>query len=142
MGIDPYAPSDAVGERMWPLVREMALNAFETGVETVFEGDMLLPRHVAQLHQRCGANVLSCFLGYPTVDPAGKLAQIRQHSGHANEWLTEHADEEVMDLIRYGITYSRMLRDECASLGMRFFDNSVNFEGTLVEVVEFLSPSG
>jgi len=119
----------------------MAENALETGVECIFEGDMLLPSHAAELQTLEEVRVRACFVGYSEVEPGRKLAEIRHHSGHSNDWLNEHGDEEVLSLIRYGIDFSRYLLEECGRLGLKYFDCSVDFEDTVDAVVQYLIPT-
>lgn len=140
MGIDPSAPSVDVGRKMWPLVRAMAENAIESSVDCIFEGDMILPEHAAELRSLTGEETLSCFVGYMDVEPRQKLVEIRRYSGHPNDWLNEHDDEEILGLIEYGIRFSRSLSQECERLGIRYFDCSTDFEGTVEAVVTFLMP--
>jgi hypothetical protein len=136
--VDPSAPSDEVGEKMWPLVRAMAENALETGVDCIFEGDMLLPSQVAEFLAGEEAQVRTGFVGYPSIEPARKLAEIRQHSGYPNDWLNEHDAQEILDLVEYGIEYSRFLRDESARYGLEYFDCSREFEQTIHTAVQYL----
>ncbi len=141
LGVDPSAPSVDVAEKMWPLVRAMAENALESNVECIFEGDMIVPKHAAELRALGGEEVRCCFVGYLEIEPRQKLAEIRRHAGHPNDWLNEHNDEEVLGLIEYGIQFSRYLFEECERLGSQYFDASTDFEGTVEAVVTYLMPS-
>ena len=107
----------------------MAENALETNVEYIFEGDMIVPKHAAELRAFAGADARACFVGYLDIDPRQKLSEIRQHSGAPNDWLNEHSDEEVLDLVEEGIQFSRYLSEECDRLGCKYFDSSTDFEG-------------
>lgn len=139
LNVDPSSSPAAVGERMWPLVRAMAKNALETEVECIFEGDMVLPKHAAELKSQGGQGVRVGFVGYGTIDPGQKLSEIRRHVGHPNDWLNELGDEEVLGLIRYGVQFSRFLQSECEGLGLRYFDCSTDFPKTMAAVVDFLT---
>ncbi len=139
LGVDPNASSSEVGERMWPLVRAMAKNALESKVDYVFEGDMLLPQQAAELCDFAGKEVRSCFVGYVSVEPRQKLAEIREHAGFPNDWVNEHSDEDILDLIEYGIQFSRELSEKCSRVGLRYFDGSADFVGTVDAVVAYLS---
>ena len=81
----------------------------------------------------------ACFVGYLNIEPRQKLAEIRRHSGHPNDWLNEHSDEEVLDLVEENIQFSRYLSEECDRLGFRYFDCSTDFEGTVEAVVTYLT---
>ncbi len=142
MGVDPSAPSVDVAEKMWPLVRAMAENALDSNIEYIFEGDMILPKHTAELRAFGGEEVRCCFVGYLKIKPRQKLAEIRRNAGYPNDWLNEHNDEEVLGLIEYGIEFSRYLSEECERLGSRYFDSSTDFEGTVQAAVTYLMPPG
>ena len=136
--VDPSAPSVEVADNMWPLVRAMAENALETRVECIFEGDMVVPKHAAELRVVAGDDARACFVGYLDIEPQQKLAEIRQHSGGPNDWLSEHSDEEIIGLVDESIRFSRYLSEECDRLGFRYFDCSTDFEGTVEAVVTYL----
>ena len=136
--VDPCAPTVEVAEKMWPLVRAMAENALETNVECIFEGDMIVPKHAAELRVLAGDDVRACFVGYLEIEPRQKLAEIRRYSGGPNDWSNEHGDEEIIDLVQESIRFSRYLSEECDRLGFRYFDCSTDFEGTVEAVVTYL----
>ena len=142
LDVDPSSSPAVVGERMWPLVQAMAENALETDVECIFEGDMVLPKHAARLQSQGGGRVRVGFVGYGDVDPYRKLAEIRNHAEHPNDWLSEHSDDEVLGLIRYGIEFSRFIQIDCDTLGLRYFDCSHDFQGTVEAVVGYLADGG
>lgn len=83
VGVDPSAPSVDVAEKMWPLIRAMAENALESNVECIFEGDMIVPKHAAELRAVGGEKVRSCFVGYLDIEPRQKCAEIRRRANVA-----------------------------------------------------------
>lgn len=139
VGVEPGAAPAEVGERIWPLVRAMAVNADECGVEYLFEGDMLLPKHVVELERVVGAGFAACFVGYRDIDPQQKLKEIRAHGGLPNDWLTEHDDDYVLEVVEYGIAFSRWLAEECAQVGVRYVDGSADFMAAVDSVVSYLT---
>lgn len=137
-GIDPNSPSAEVGAGMWPLLKAMAESALESGVECIFEGDMLLPEHAADLRETWGHEVTACFIGYREIDPMQKLHEIRQFSGLPNDWLSAHDDAYVLDQVRRGIDFSNHLASECRRLEFEYFDVSREFATTVHRAVDFL----
>lgn len=138
VGVESGADPSDVGTRMWPLVRAMAHNVVESGLDYLFEGDMLLPRHVAELHELAAGSVRSCFVGYKGIDPAEKVRLIRNHAALPNDWLSEHNDEYVLEVVQYGINFSRRLHGECRSLGIAYFDGSADFMSMVQSAVGYL----
>ena len=123
---------------MWPLLRAIAENVLESDSDYVFEGDMIAPHQAAELLSIGGDRVRSCFVGYGAIESRQKLAEIRQHTGFPNDWLNEHADEYVLEVIEYGIRFSRQLSEQCASLGLKYFDGSADFAETVDAAVAYL----
>jgi len=135
--IDPDAGGILVGERLWPLVREMSINLLAEGVDYVIEGE-LLPKHVAALWQAYPAQIKACFLGYTTITPEQKLHDIRTHAGHPNDWPREYSDPDLLNIITKMIEFSRYLKEECAAYHIRYFDTSHHFVETLDQVVAYV----
>ncbi|MBZ0300927.1 MAG: hypothetical protein K8J31_14355 [Anaerolineae bacterium] len=135
--IDPDAGPMVLGERLWPLVREMSLNLLMEQVNYSIEGE-LLPKHVAALRSDYPEQVRACFLGYTEITPAQKLHEIRAHAGYPNDWSSECSDAELLPIITNMIAFSHYLREECAVYAFPYFDTSHAFEQTHDEVVAYI----
>ena len=142
VGVELGAAPVDVGERIWPLVRAMALNAAECGVDYLFEGDMLVPAQVAELRELQGDQLRACFVGYRDIEPGRKLDEIRAHRGHPNDWLTEHDDDYIREVVEYGIDFSRWLSEECGHLGIPYVDGSAEFEAGIDAATRHLVGTG
>jgi hypothetical protein len=127
-GIDPDAFPTVYGEKLWPLLRGMAVNVLESERTYLFEGDALLPRYVAELLTSYGDQIKAAFLGY--TDPASevKLQAIRAFEGE-NDWLQNSTDAAVLNLISEMIDFSHYVRQECAIYHIPYFDTSEDFLG-------------
>jgi len=136
--IDPDAGSVAVAERLWPLVRAMSMSLLRDGVDYVFEGE-LLPKHVAALRNAYPAQVKACFLGYTDIDPAAKVRHVRTYGHYPNNWASDYADDQLVNIITREIEFSRALRDACAAHQLRYFDTSHDFTQTLRQVMAFVT---
>jgi hypothetical protein len=137
-GVDPEESTSAVAEKLWPLVRAMAVNMLETNVHYIIEGE-ILPHHAVELAGRFPGMVRACFLGYADVEPEQKLREIREFAGQPNDWTEYSSDEYVLDVIRESIVFSRSLREECARLKIPYFDTSREFLPTLDRAAEYLA---
>ena len=135
--IDPDAGGIVVGERLWPLVREMSISLLHDDVDYVIEGE-LLPKHVAALRSNYPAQVKACFLGYTIIMPAQKLHDIRTYSGFPNDWSSNRSDPELLHIIGRMIAFSQYLKDECAAYSLPYFDTSRDFAQTLDQVVAYV----
>jgi hypothetical protein len=135
---NPDAGGLIVGERLWPLVREMSMSLLRDNVDYVIEGE-LLPKHVGALQQNYPSQIKACFLGYTTITPAQKLLEIRTHAGHPNDWPKEYSDEDLLKIITKMLEFSHYLKEECAIHHLRYFDTSQHFVETMNNVVVYLS---
>ena len=136
-GIDPNAGAKAVGERLWPLVREMCASLLRDDIDYVIEGEVL-PKDVAALRDAHPSQVKACFLGYTTITPEEKLRNIRTHGGYPNDWAPEYTDAALLEVIASMIEFSRYLKRECAVYDIPYFDTSDNFTQTLDQVMAYV----
>jgi len=140
LGVDITAEPQVIGETMWPIVQSFAEVVLGSHTDHLIEGDMLQTSQVASLHAAGGDQVRSCFLGYPKIDPHQKFADIRQHAGLPNDWLSGSTDEYVMEVAEFGIRYSREQAAQCDQLGLVHFDCSKDFAATINEAIAYLVP--
>lgn len=139
--IDPDAGAYVVGDRLWPLVREMSMTLLVEGIDYVLEGE-LLPQHVATLQEEFPRQVRSCFLGYVATTPEQKLHAIRTHTGHPNDWPRDYNDADLLRVITREIAFSHAVQIACAQHGLRYFDTSTDFVGALDRAFAYLTHPG
>jgi hypothetical protein len=137
-GIDPEASPIEVATRLWPLASAMIVNMIEIGSDYTVEGE-ILPNQTHELIQTYPGKIKACFIGYRTIRPEQKLAEIRQYAGHPNDWVQGFPDAYVLELVEEAIEFSQRLAQECEALELPYFDTSDDFPGTLDQVVAFLS---
>jgi hypothetical protein len=138
LGIDPEASPVMVATKLWPLASAMIVNMIETGSDYTVEGE-ILPTQANELIQVYPGKIKACFIGYRTIRPEQKLAEIRQYAGHPNDWVQDFPDAYVLELVEEAIEFSQRLAQECEALKLPYFDTSDDFLGTLDQVVAFLS---
>jgi hypothetical protein len=131
LGLDPDSSSEVRAARLWPIVGAMARNLLEetpTHPTYLLEGDMLLPRQVAELQHECGTAVRACFLGYTAARPDQKLRQVR--AGDPS-WYTSIPEADVLAFLDEMVRFSRLLERECAAHGLPYVDCSAELAGAL-----------
>src|SRR5262249_27389057 len=94
----PSGDPRAVGERLWPVVRAMAMSLHWTRETYLLEGDLLLPQYVATLRPALGDQLRACWLGYAEIGIAEKVTQLRSFPAGSNDWSDERTDEELQEL--------------------------------------------
>lgn len=134
-GVDVYDDA-GTAVKLWPILRGMMRTCFEEQEDVLFEGYYLLPDYVAELRQDLGDQLRACFLGFCDVDTETKIAELRQHS--PGGWTSDD-DDEAVRMAEKLKDDSRRIRDDCARLGFRYFDNNTDHFGTLDSVVKYLS---
>jgi hypothetical protein len=137
LGVDPFAPLNTTGEKLWPLVKEMCVSIINIGVDYVIEGAQLLPRLVNELLLLYPSGVKACFIGYAGISPHQKLTDIRNYRGLPNDWANVYSDEEILAGIHILIHESKILGVECARLNIPYFDSSTGFNETMELVIDY-----
>lgn len=130
-GVDPDTSAVRRGEQLWPVVRAMAVAAIEDGVDYLFEGDFLLPRHAADLGRSYGNEIRAAFLGYAEIFVEQKLRAIREFGGEPNDWVGSLSDERVLEIVASNKEFSDFLRKECEIHALPYFDTSRDFPNAL-----------
>lgn len=137
-GIVPEDSGQARGERLWPLLRAMAVNLLEeeaTHPTYLLGGDELLPARAAELIRDYPGQVRACFIGYADVDPAAKLVDVR--CGHAT-WMEWAGEEAALAAIVEAVEFSRYVESECAAHGIPYFDLSQSKEAGAAQALAYL----
>jgi predicted kinase len=99
------------------LVQELLLS----GARCIVEGGWLRPPDAAALRSDNGLEVLYC--GFPETTAAERLRAIRTAEGEPH-WLALQSDAEALAWLEGQIEGSRRQRDQCAVLGLSYFDCS------------------
>lgn len=137
-GLDPETPSEVRGEKLWPIVRAMAVNLLEeapTHPTYLLEGDSLLPKHVAALADEYGDAIKTCFIGYACVQPEEKLREIRRSEPG---WSSHYTHQQALDFVEQMVRYSAYLQAECAALGLWYLDCSAGIAPTIDDAMAYL----
>jgi len=135
--VDPNAGSVEVSRQLWPYLSTLMSNLVETGVEYIIEGE-ILPEHAAQFLNAGEQKITVCFVGYCDISNEEKVKSIKHNSGFPNDWTVDCSDDEIIDLVEESIEYSQFLKKECQSLGLKYIDTGVDFEGSISEVINFI----
>lgn len=86
----------------------------------------LMPEQIIKhrLHEKC--NVL--FMGHPHVERHEKLGNIRIYKTEFFDWTTDETDEQLLDKIDLGISWSQKMQRECLLHGLSFIDTGLDFK--------------
>lgn len=126
----PRHPIVSRSEQLWPLVRAVAEGALWVGETCGLEGDVLLPKQVAELRARHPqAEITACFLGYAAAEPRDQLQALRDFAEEWDTWFWKASDEEGLAWVAERVAFSRYLRRECARHGCAYAETAADFLG-------------
>jgi hypothetical protein len=131
-------PSQQAAYKILPNVEAMLRNIVEVKSNYIIEGDKLLPEQVIKLIQVYPNQIISCFLGYSTIDPLQKIKDIKQHPSHINDWTGESSEFDLQDLVTEMLDYSQYLQSECSKYNLHYFDTSEEFSNTIDKAYHYL----
>jgi hypothetical protein len=139
LGVHPEHDDLETADRMWPIVRGLVENLIFDGRDYLVEGVNLRPDAVAAFIAERDDPVRACFLGYPNMSAEEKRVHVVKHAGAPNDWLNRMGPDYVDAYLAGCQRFSRRLRDDCARLGLAFFDTGADFDGALAAAELHLS---
>jgi 2-phosphoglycerate kinase len=131
-------PSRQAAHKIMSNLESMLRNIAEVKSDYIIEGDKLLPGLVSKLIGEYPNQIISCFLGYPNIDPEKKVKEIKQYPGRINDWTRDLSETELRDLITEMLDYSRYLETECHKYNLIYFDTSEDFSNTVEKAYIYL----
>lgn len=134
-GVNPEDDELCIADRLWPVVRAMALAMTEDELDYLIEGVQLRPRSVAELIQRRPQFVRACFLGYAEIEPLAKARQLRAYGGGLDDWMRAYDDTQMLREVQRLIALSATLRDECAACSLSYFEVGLDLEATVQDIL-------
>jgi hypothetical protein len=135
----PSGDPHATGERLWPVVRAMAMSLHWTGEKYLLEGDLLLPAYVAMLRTDLGGQLRACWLGYADIDVGEKVGQLCSLPSGPNDWITRMNRPAIHQLVTRMRGYSIDLRSACVEHDFPYYDGSVDFHSAVECAFDYLS---
>ncbi len=138
LGIDPEGDDSLTARQLWPFVKAMIETMIENGQDYAFEGVYLLPDDVDSLFRTHTDSVRACFLGFEHVDTNHKVREIKAHRGEGDDWLYDADDDELTRFVNHEKKLSCSLRTRCEELGLRYFENSNDFQQSIDDAVAYL----
>jgi len=143
LGIHPDDDDLETADRMWPIIKGALEHLIWDGRDYLVEGDNLRPRTVAEFISETDTPIRACFLGYPDVVIETKAMHVAQHTGPPSDWLNRTGPDNVRRYLERSRSLSRRLHEECATLGIPFFDTGGDFHaGVSSAELALIDPAG
>jgi hypothetical protein len=116
------------GRLFFPTFNELLLNVTLRSESCAIEGEVILPEHIPQLREKY--EVKCCFLGLSETS----LESILEYAGYFN-WpqykLQTDRDQEVIDLAERTMSRSKVIKDQCETYGLPYFDLAADYSATM-----------
>jgi AAA+ ATPase superfamily predicted ATPase len=126
-------------EKIWPGIESLLAGLVVDEPRYLFEGDGMLPKNIAQLQERFGDSIRTCFIGFADISPEEKMKQIKTYNTNSDDWIHKYSDEELMQKVEGMVTFSHYLRSECETYRIPYFDCSSEFEKCREDVYQYLA---
>lgn len=125
--------------KLWPILKPMLINIYNSEPEYCVDGDVLLPEYIEELTKEI-EYIKVAYVGYAHIDPQEKLRSIKGYEG-PNNWTVGMSDEQILhQIIHNGISFSEYLEKETAKYGFNYFDTSSgDFEETIQKAFNHLT---
>lgn len=117
--------------RFFPFLERFAWGVDALGAPYVVEGVDFLPEQALQLAERFGAR--SVFLGNSEMT----AVQLKSNLGR-QPWLAGSPPERFEQMAEHIVDHTKLIRDECARLGLAFVDMAGDFEQKELEAAALL----
>ncbi len=122
-------------QTQWPFLAELVKSIYASKAPYVLEGEVFIPQLVNNLE----VEVVPCFLGYNTANPATKMADIHAYRAtSSNDWTQAYTAQEQLCIINERIAFSAQLAAQAQEYHMPYFDLSSNFVPTMERVYDAL----
>ena len=137
LGIDPEGDDSRTANQLWPFVEAMINTMIENGQHYTLEGIYVLPEYADSVMRIHADSVRACFVGFERIETNRKVREIKAHRGEGDDWLYNANDDELVGFVNRAKKLSSSLRTKCETLGLRYFDNSNDFQRTIDDVVAY-----
>ena len=131
-------PSRQAAYKILPHLEAMLRNIVEVKSNYIIEGDKLLPELVIKLIRIYPNQIVSCFLGYSSIDPQEKIKAIKEYPSHINDWTGKLSEVDLKALVTEMSDYSQYIQAECYKYNLSYFDTSEDFSNTIDKAYQYL----
>lgn len=125
--------------RMWPFIEALIQTRMKAHEDYVIEGEYFTPDKIAVFKDDPRCKI--CFMIYPSIPLEKKTKHIRDHA-HPKDWHEKLSDEELRPYLQEFHERSHAYKGQCEARGIKFFDTSEDFKGTIDETVKWLVNRG
>lgn len=130
-GISPVEDDRITAGKLETALVGLAAAAAYDRRDYLIEGVHLGPRQIRRILDEVAPPLTGCLLGYPEIDLAEKLAQLKARAAGQGDWLMDFDEAAQLGFLQRQREISREQRDEAESAGLRYFDSGADFDSAL-----------
>ncbi|MGG6310123.1 2-phosphoglycerate kinase [Paenibacillus macerans] len=133
-GFTPLDSSEAIGERLWPILKGIIMTNIENNQSLIIEGCYIMPHHVKDFEKSYSDNIISVFLGFSTKYIVDNF--VSKIITHRNAIETRLYSED-RTLEEYELEHDE-IRRSCLRYGVDYFEINEDYEQEINKVYDFI----
>lgn len=133
-GFTPLDSNDLIGEKLWPIIKEIIMTVIENKQNIIIEGCYLLPHLVNDLEKDYSEEIISVYLGFSTnyIQENFKLSILKYRSAIESR---DAPEERPMSQF---INEHNDLRKQCIKNNMDYFEINKDYNKEIQRVYKYI----
>lgn len=135
-GFTPLDSNELIGDKLWPIIREIIKTNIENNQSIIIEGCYILPHHIKELEKPYIDKVISVFIvfsdQYIRQNLESKILRFRSVIEDRGE--LDESEYSIVDIINEHNDY----RNRCVEAGLNYFEIDKNYENEITKAYEYI----
>lgn len=135
-GFTPLDSTEFIGDKLWPIIREIIKTNIENNQNLIIEGCYILPHYIKEFEKSYAKKIIPVFLvfsaEYIKENFESKILK------HRNVIEDRGEIEESDDNITENIKEHHEFRKRCVEAGVKYFEIDKNYEEEITEVYDYI----
>jgi adenylate kinase family enzyme len=135
-GFTPLDSTELIGDKLWPIIREIIKTNIENNQNIIIEGCYILPHYIKEFEKSYAEKIISVFLVFSTqyiqVNFESKILKYRSVIEDRGE--LDESDYNISENIKEHNDYRR----RCIEAGFRYFEIDKNYEEEITKAYDYI----
>lgn len=132
-GFTPLDSNEAIGEKLWPILKGIIMTNIENDQNLIIEGCYLLPPYVKDIEMVYPDRIISAFLGFSSKYIKENFSKIIEHR-NAIEYRKYPEERTMNEYIRAHDEF----RTKCSEWEVNYFEIDQNYEKEIQRVYRYI----
>ncbi|KKI91190.1 2-phosphoglycerate kinase [Bacillus sp. SA1-12] len=138
-GFTPLDSSELIGDKLWPIIREIIKTNIENNQNLIIEGCYILPHYIKEFEKFYAEKIISVFLVFSTqYIKANFESKILKHRNVIEDRGELDADFNITENITENIKEHNQYRRRCIEAGYKYFEIDKNYEEEITKVYDYI----